>query len=57
MWYLTGEGQQGFLKFIDVKVINRLHGNGRQRKSSRQYKLEMRVPQSINIRKLEPCTW
>ena len=44
---------EGFLKDVSVIIIDRLNGNGRQRESFWQYKLETFAPQDLNIKQVE----
>ena len=50
---LPGGAHEGFLKDVSVIIIDRLNGNGRQRKSFWQYKLETFAPQGLNIKQVE----
>ena len=43
----------GILKDVSVIIIDRLNGNGRQRESFWQYKLETFAPQGLNIKQVE----
>ena len=51
--HFTGGAHEGFLKDVSVLNIDRLNGNGRQRESFWQYKLENFAPQGLNIKQVE----
>ena len=51
--HFTGGAHGGFLKDVSVIIIDRLNGNGRQRESFWQYKLETFAPQGLNIKQVE----
>ena len=53
--HLTEEGHNGFLKDISVKIIDRLTGGNRMRKSFWQYRLDSFAPKGLNTRQVD--TW
>ena len=50
------EGHRGFLEDIKTFIIDRLFGNGRQRESCWQCKLDTAVPQGLNTRQVDICS-
>ena len=54
--HFAGEGHRGFLEDIKIIIIDRLFGNGRQRESFWQYKLDTFVPRGLNTRQVDICS-
>ena len=51
--HFSGEGHQGFLKDISVKIIDRLTGGDRMRESFWQYRLDSFAPRGLNTRQVD----
>ena len=54
--HFAGEGHRGFLEDVIVVILNKLYGNGKQRESFWQYKLDTFVPRGLNIRQVDCCS-
>ena len=50
--HFSGEGHQGFLRDISVKIIDRLTGGDRTRESFWQYRLDSFTPKGLNTRQV-----
>ena len=55
--HFAGEGHRGFLEDFKIIIIDRLFGNGKQRESFWQYKLDTFVPRGLNTRQIDICSW
>ena len=51
--YFTGGAHEEFLKNVNLIIIDRLNGGGRQPESFWQYRLETFAPQGLNIKQVE----
>ena len=54
--HVTREGHRGFLEDVRVVIQDKLNGNGRQRESFWQYKLDTFFPWGLNIRQVDCCS-
>ena len=54
--HFARENLRGFLEDARVVILYKLYGNGRQRESFWQYKLDTFVPRGLNIRKVDCCS-
>ena len=54
--HFARENHRGFLEDARVAILYKLYGNGRQRESFWQYKLDTFVPRGLTIRKVYCCS-